>query len=151
MIKATHMLNAQEVSRAWHLIDAEGQVLGRLASQVATILRGKHKPTFTPHVDTGDCVVVVNAAKIRLTGDKLNQKMYYRHSGYRGGLKATLARHLMEKEPEEIIRKAVIGMLPKTPLGHTMIKKLHVYAGPTHRHQAQGPAARALRWTAKAS
>jgi large subunit ribosomal protein L13 len=151
MIKATRMLNAQQVSRAWHLIDAEGQILGRLASQVATILRGKHKPTFTPHVDTGDCVVVVNASKIRLTGDKLNQKMYYRHSGYRGGLRATLARHLMEKEPEEIIRKAVVGMLPKTPLGHAMIKKLHVYPGPTHRHQAQGPAARALRWTAKAS
>lgn len=151
MIKATRMLNAQQVSRAWHLIDADGQILGRLASQVATILRGKHKPTFTPHVDTGDCVVIINAAKIRLTGDKLNQKMYYRHSGYRGGLKATLARHLMEKKPEEIIRKAVIGMLPKTTLGHAMLKKLHVYAGPTHRHQAQGPEARLLRWTAKAS
>jgi len=145
------MLNAQQVSRAWHLIDADGQILGRLASQVATILRGKHKPTFTPHVDTGDCVVVVNAAKIQLTGDKLNQKVYYRHSGYRGGLKATLARHLMEREPEEIIRKAVIGMLPKTPLGHAMLKKLHVYPGPKHPHQAQGPAARPLRWAARAS
>jgi len=151
MIKTTRMLNAQQVDRAWHLIDADGQILGRLASQVATILRGKHKPTFTSHVDTGDCVVVVNAAKIRLTGDKLNQKTYYRHSGYRGGLKAVLARHLMEKAPEEIIRKAVVGMLPKTPLGHAMVKKLHVYAGATHPHRAQGPVARPLRWTAKAS
>jgi len=151
MIKTTRMLNAKQVSRAWHLIDADGQILGRLASQVASILRGKHKPTFTPHVDTGDCVVVVNAAKIRLTGDKLNQKTYYRHSGYRGGLKATLARHLMEREPEEIIRKAVTGMLPKTPLGHAMLKKLHVYKGAEHPHRAQTPEARSLRWTAKAS
>jgi large subunit ribosomal protein L13 len=138
--------NAQTVTRSWHLIDGRDQVLGRLASQIATILRGKHKPTFTPHTDTGDYVVVVNAAKVRLTGDKLNQKTYYRHSGYRGGLKSILARHLIARAPEQVVTKAVGGMLPKTPLGKAMIKKLHVYAGPEHRHQAQGPVARPLRW-----
>ena len=146
MTKTTRMANAQSVTRTWHLIDGDGQVLGRLASQVATILRGKHKPTFTPHVDTGDCVVVINAAKVRLTGDKLNQKTYYRHSEYRGGLKATLAKHVMSRAPEQVVAKAVRGMLPKTPLGHAMLRKLHVYAGPDHPHQAQAPAPRPLRW-----
>jgi large subunit ribosomal protein L13 len=146
---STRMANAQSVTRAWHLIDGEGQVLGRLASQVASILRGKHKPTFTPHVDTGDAVVLINAEKVRLTGDKMEQKIYYRHSGYRGGLKAASARHVMSRTPARIVVAAVKGMLPKTPLGHAMIKKLHVYAGPTHRNQAQSPVARPLRWKAK--
>jgi large subunit ribosomal protein L13 len=143
------MANAQNVIKTWHLVDANDQVLGRLSSQVATILRGKHKPTFTPHVDTGDYVVVVNAAKIRLTGDKLDQKIYYRHSEYRGGLKATSAKTLMGRAPEQLIIKAIRGMLPKTPLGHAMLKKLHVYAGPDHPHQAQAPAPRPLRWESR--
>ena len=145
----TRMANTQTVTRVWHLIDGNGQVLGRLASQVATVLRGKHKPTFTPHTDAGDYVVVINAAKMKITGDKLNQKIYYRHSGYRSGLKATQAKKLMEQAPEQVLTKAVSGMLPKNPLGHAMIKKLHIYAGPEHPHQAQAPAPRTLRWGVK--
>ncbi len=149
MIKTTRSANAQTTTRSWHLIDGNGQILGRLASQIATVLRGKHKPIFTPHYDTGDYVVVINAEKVRLTGDKLEQKTYYRHSEYRGGLKATSARHMMERKPTRILTAAVRGMLPKTPLGKAMLKKLHVYAGPEHPHQAQGPAPRPLRWEAR--
>jgi large subunit ribosomal protein L13 len=149
-MKTTKMVNDQQVVHQWHLIDADGQVVGRLASQVATLLRGKHKPTYTPHTDTGDHVVLVNAAKVRFTGRKLTQKVYYRHSGYPGGLKEITARHLLEKSPERLMELAVRGMLPKTPLGNAMLKKLHVYAGPEHPHQAQTPIAKTLRWKATA-
>ena len=123
--------------RSWHLVDAQGKVLGRLASQVASILRGKHKPTFTPHVDGGDHVVIVNANGIHLTGDKLVSKHYYHHSDYPGGFKSTTAGKLLGERPERLVRWAIQGMLPKTKLGRAMIKKLRVYAGPDHPHQAQ--------------
>ncbi len=123
--------------RSWHLVDAQGKILGRLASQVASILRGKHKPTFTPHVDGGDHVVIVNAGGIQLTGDKWVSKTYYRHSDYPGGLKSTTAGKLLGERPERLVRWAIQGMLPKTKLGRAMIKKLRVYAGPDHPHQAQ--------------
>ena len=129
-----------QIDRRWYLIDADGRVLGRLATRVATLLRGKHKPIFTPHEDTGDFVVVVNAAGIRFTGRKLQQKKYYRHSGYPGGLKETSAETLMRTHPERVITEAVRGMLPKTRQGRQLIKKLKVYRGPNHRHQAQQPA-----------
>ncbi|MBU1743080.1 MAG: 50S ribosomal protein L13, partial [Proteobacteria bacterium] len=125
--------------RAWVLVDAEGQVLGRLATQVALRLRGKHKPTFAPHLDQGDFVVVINADKIKLTGRKWDQKMYHRHSGYIGGLRSIVAKKLLAKKPEELIRHAVRGMLPKNRLGRKLIGKLNVYAGPEHPHQAQRP------------
>ncbi len=128
-----------EVERKWHIVDAEGKVLGRLATQIASRLRGKHKPIFTPHVDTGDFVIVINAEKVRLTGNKLEQKVYYRHSNYPGGLKAETAKDRMESKPEEIMRSAVWGMLPKNRLGRTLIKKLKVYRGPKHPHEAQKP------------
>ena len=127
------------VNQAWRLYDAEGKVLGRLATQVATTLRGKDKPTFTPHVDGGDFVVVVNAEKVKLTGMKKDKKMYYSHSGYRGGLKATSARELLDHQPEEVIRRAVWGMLPKGPLGRKMLGKLKIYRGASHPHAAQTP------------
>lgn len=133
-----------EIDRRWHLIDADGRVLGRLASRVATLLRGKHKAIFTPHEDTGDFVVIVNAAGVRLTGRKLQQKKAYRHSGYPGGLKETSYETLMRTHPERVITEAVRGMLPKTRQGRQLIKKLKVYRGPTHRHQAQQPAPLAL-------
>ena len=129
-----------QIDRRWHLIDADGHVLGRLASRVATLLRGKHKAIFTPHEDTGDFVVIVNAAGVRLTGRKSQQKKYYRHSGYPGGLKETSYDTLMRTHPERVITEAVRGMLPKTRQGRQLIKKLKVYRGPTHRHQAQQPA-----------
>ncbi len=135
----TFMQKPAEVERKWFLIDAEGMTLGRLASQVAPILRGKHKPTFTPHIDTGDNVIIVNAAKVVLTGKKLDQKIYYHHSGYPGGLKETPYRRLMIARPEFAIKHAIVGMLPKGPLGRQMAKKLKVYAGPEHKHQAQQP------------
>ncbi|HEX7127112.1 MAG TPA: 50S ribosomal protein L13 [Thermodesulfobacteriota bacterium] len=128
------------VGRQWRVIDAEKQVLGRLASQVATILRGKDKPTFTPHADTGDYVIVVNAAKVRLTGRKLDDKIYYRHTMYPGGLKATTAADMLAKHPERVIQLAVRGMLPKTKMGRHLMTKLKVYAGPDHPHAAQQPA-----------
>lgn len=128
-----------EVQKRWHLIDARGQVLGRLASQIALILRGKNKPIFTPHADVGDFVVVVNAGEVQLTGKKLDKKFYYRHSGYMGGLKSTTARKLLEKKPEEVLRLAVRGMLPKNSLGRRLLKKLKIYAGGEHPHQAQQP------------
>jgi large subunit ribosomal protein L13 len=133
------MAKPNEVQRDWYVVDAAGQTLGRLASEIAKILRGKHKPTFTPHVDTGDFVIVVNAEKVELTGKKLDQKKYYRHSGYPGGLKETTYRKLMDKKPELVIEKAVKGMIPHNKLGRQIIKKLKVYAGPDHPHQAQQP------------
>ncbi len=130
---------AADVERQWYVIDASGVVLGRLASQIATLLRGKHKPIFAPHVDTGDFVIVINADKVVLTGKKLEQKKAYRHSGYPGGLRALPYSELMEKRPDRAVEKAVKGMLPKNSLGRKMAKKLKVYAGPDHPHAAQQP------------
>lgn len=129
-----------EIERQWHVIDASDVVLGRLASQVATLLRGKHKPAYAPHVDTGDFVIVVNAAKVALTGNKREQKLAYRHSGYPGGLRSVRYQELLEKRPERAVEKAVKGMLPHTRLGRQLLGKLKVYAGPDHPHQAQRPA-----------
>jgi len=128
-----------DIERKWYVVDAEGMVLGRLASQVASILRGKNKPTYTPNVDTGDFVIIVNASKAILTGKKLDQKKYYHHSGYAGGLKETAYRKLMAEKPEFAVKKAVVGMLPKGSLGRQMAKKLKVYAGAEHEHAAQKP------------
>ncbi len=125
--------------RKWVVIDAEGKVLGRLVTEIANILRGKNKPVYTPHVDTGDFVVVINAAKVKLTGKKWEQKVYYRHSGYIGGLKSLTAKEMLEKKPEELIRHAVKGMLPKNRLGRKIFKKLNVYEGSEHPHEAQQP------------
>ena len=135
----TYMAKPAEVERKWYLVDAEGMVLGRLASQVANILRGKNKPIFTPHVDTGDYVVIVNASKVILTGKKLDQKIYYHHTGYPGGLKETKYRKLMADKPEFAVRHAVVGMLPKGTLGRQMARKLKIYAGPEHEQSAQKP------------
>ena len=135
------MAKASAVERTWYVIDAQDMVLGRLASQVASMLRGKHKPTYTPHVDTGDFIIVVNAEKIRLTGRKLDQKLYTHYTGFPGGLKEVPARAMLAKKPEFLIRAAVRGMLPKGPLGSAMLKKLRVYAGPDHGHEAQKPVA----------
>ncbi len=134
-----------EVERKWFVVDAEGQTLGRLATQVATVLRGKHKPTYTPHVDCGDFVVIVNAEKIVLTGKKLDQKMYRWHTGYVGHLRERTARQMLQKKPEEVIRLAVKGMLPKNSLGKKMLTKLKVYAGGEHKHGAQQPEVLTLR------
>jgi large subunit ribosomal protein L13 len=138
-MRTTYMANAQNTTRQWFVVDAEGQTLGRLASEVASILRGKHRPTFTPHFDAGDYVIVVNADKIELTGKKLDQKLAYRHSGYPGGFRATSYRTLMAKKPEFVVEKAIKGMLPHNRLGRAIAKKLKVYAGPEHPHQAQQP------------
>ena len=135
----TYMANPDKIERKWYVVDAEGQTLGRLAAEVAKVLRGKNKPEFTPHIDTGDNVIVINAEKIKGTGKKLDQKVYYHHSDYVGGMKETTLREMMAKKPEQVIELAVKGMLPKGPLGRTMIKKLHVYAGAEHAHQAQKP------------
>lgn len=135
----TFVPKPEDFSRDWFVVDATDQALGRLASQVAMRLRGKHKPVFTPHMDTGDFIVVVNADKVRLTGRKWEQKTYYRHSGYPGGITATSAKRMLETKPEELIIKAVRGMLPKNRLGRKLIKKLKVYAGPDHPHGAQQP------------
>ena len=135
----TYMANPDKIERKWYVVDAEGCTLGRLASEVASVLRGKNKPVFTPHVDTGDYVIVINAEKIKVTGKKLDQKIYYSHSDYVGGMKETTLREMMNKKPEKVIELAVKGMLPKGPLGRSMIKKLHVYAGPDHEQQAQKP------------
>jgi large subunit ribosomal protein L13 len=128
-----------EVARQWYVVDAQGKTLGRLASHIAMVLRGKNKPTFTPHMDTGDFVVVLNAGQVHLTGRKLDQKMYYRHSGYPGGLKEISARKLLEKKPEEVLRHAVRGMLPKNSLGRHLLKKLKIYVTGEHPHEAQQP------------
>ncbi len=135
----TYMATAGSIERKWYVIDATDHTLGRLSSEVASILRGKNKPTYTPHLDTGDNVIIINADKIKVTGKKLDQKIYYHHSDYVGGMKETTLREKMDKKPEDVIYLAVKGMLPKGPLGRQMIKKLHVYAGPEHEHQAQKP------------
>ena len=135
----TYMANPDKIERKWYVVDAEGKTLGRLASEVAKVLRGKIKPVFTPHVDTGDYVIIVNAEKVSVTGKKLDQKIYYHHSDYVGGMKETTLREMMAKKPEKVLELAVKGMLPKGPLGRSMIKKLHVYAGPEHNHAAQKP------------
>jgi large subunit ribosomal protein L13 len=135
----TRFIRKEEAQRRWYVVDASEQVLGRLAAKVATYLRGKHKPIYTPNADTGDFVVVVNAEKVRLTGKKLDQKVYYWHSGWPGGLKAETARRRLRRKPEAVIEDAVWGMLPKNRLGRKMLKKLKVYRGPEHPHQAQRP------------
>ena len=135
----TFMASTANVDRKWYVVDATDQTLGRLASEVAKVLRGKNKPIFTPHIDTGDYVIVVNAEKIKVTGKKLDQKVYYHHSDYVGGMKETTLKEMMAKKPEKVLELAVKGMLPKGPLGRSMIKKLHVYAGPEHKHEAQKP------------
>ena len=135
----TFIAKEHEIEKNWHLIDASDKVLGRLATEIATILRGKKKPIFTPHMDAGDYVVVVNAEKVVLTGNKLDKKTYYRHSGYVGGLKKTTAKEMLEQKPENLIKFAVKGMLPKNSLGRRQLTKLKVYTGPDHPHQAQKP------------
>lgn len=141
----TYMAKGETLERNWYVVDAEGMVLGRLSSQVASILRGKHKPIFTPHVDTGDHVIIVNADKIVLTGKKLDQKKYYRHTGYPGGLRETSYRELINKKPEFVVYESIRRMMPKGPLGRSMLKKLRVYAGPNHQHAAQKPEALTLK------
>jgi len=135
----TYMANPDKIERKWYVVDAAGCTLGRLASEVAKVLRGKNKPEYTPHIDTGDYVIVVNAEKVKVTGKKLQQKIYYNHSDYVGGMKETTLAEMMAKKPEKVIELAVKGMLPKGPMGRDMIKKLHVYAGAEHTHQAQKP------------
>jgi len=135
----TYIEKPAEVKETWHLVDAEGKTLGRLAARVASVLRGKHRPTFTPNVDMGDHVVIINAEKIHLTGNKMVTKLYRHHSGYPGGLKSTTAQHLFRKDPTQLLTKAIEGMLPKNPLGNGMAKKLRVYVGSDHPHQAQRP------------
>ena len=137
----TFMASPATIDRKWYVVDAEGKTLGRLASQVAKVLRGKNKAIFTPHIDTGDYVIVVNAEKIKVTGKKLDQKIYYRHSDYVGGMKETTLKEMLNKHPERVIEYAVKGMLPKGPLGRQMYTKLFVYAGPDHKHVAQKPEA----------
>lgn len=144
-MRTTFMAKASEVERKWLLIDAEGKTLGRLTSEVASLLRGKHKPTFTPHVDCGDHVIIINAEKIHLTGNKLNDKIYYRHSGHPGGLKSQTAKELLAKRPERMLELAIKGMLPKGSLGRQQFNKLHVYAGTEHKHEAQKPEVYELR------
>ena len=139
IVRKTYVTKKEEVQREWRVVDATGQTLGRLATQVARILRGKHKPIYSPSVDTGDYVIVVNAERIHVTGRKLDQKIYYRHSGYPGGLKKITLRNLLQKHPSRVIEHAVRGMLPKNRLGRRMFKKLKAYAGPDHPHAAQQP------------
>jgi large subunit ribosomal protein L13 len=135
----TFVPKESEIQREWFVVDADGKVLGRMASRIANVLRGKNKPIFSPHLDAGDHVIVVNAEKVSVTGRKRERKTYYRHTGYPGGLKATLFSEMIQSKPEEVIRLAVKGMLPKNKLGRAVIKKLKIYAGPTHPHEAQGP------------
>lgn len=137
----TYMANPDKIERKWYVVDAEGCTLGRLASEIAKILRGKNKPQFTPHEDTGDYVIVTNAEKIKVTGRKLSQKIYYNHSDYVGGMRETTLSEMLEKKPEKVIELAVKGMLPKGPLGRKMYRKLFVYTGPDHKHAAQKPEA----------
>lgn len=145
-MRSTYIAKPAEVEKKWYVVDAEGQTLGRLSSEIAKILRGKHKPIFTPHVDTGDFVIVINASKIKVTGSKLDQKIYRRHSGYPGGLKERTLRQMMDTKPEDVIRLAVKGMLPHNTLGRKIINKLHVYSGSEHQHQAQQPIALELKF-----
>ena len=135
----TFMASPKTIERKWYVVDAAGLTLGRLASEVAKVLRGKNKPTFTPHMDTGDYVIIVNAEKVIVTGKKLDQKLYYSHSDYIGGFKSTTLKEMLAKKPDQVLRHAVKGMLPKGPLGNQMLTKLHVYAGPEHPHAAQKP------------
>jgi len=135
----TYSAKKSDIEREWHLVDATDQTLGRMASQIATVLRGKHKPYFTPHVDCGDFVVVVNAEKIYVSGNRMEEKLYHRHSGYPGGIKVMTLREMLERKPEQVITEAVRRMLPKNTLGRQMLKKLKVYAGPDHPHEAQNP------------
>ena len=135
----TFMANPDKIDRKWYVVDAKGATLGRLASEVASVLRGKNKPEFTPHADCGDYVIVINAAEVKVTGKKLDQKIYYNHSEYVGGMRETTLRELLAKKPERVVELAIKGMLPKGPLGRDMYRKLHVYAGETHGHQAQKP------------
>jgi large subunit ribosomal protein L13 len=135
----TYFAKPSEITRRWYLVDANGKPLGRLAARVAAMLRGKHKPTFTPHMDTGDHVIVINAEKITLSGNKLRTKMYTKHTGYPGGLKSVTAEHVLQKRPTQLVERAIKGMLPKTPLGKQMARKLKVYAGSEHPHQSQQP------------
>ena len=135
----TFTVSAHEIERKWYVVDATNMTLGRMASEIAKVLRGKNKPIFTPHLDTGDYVIVVNAEKIKVTGKKMDQKIYYHHSGYVGGLKETKLKEKLAKKPEEVVELAVKGMLPKGPLGRQMYRKLFVYAGPEHKHAAQKP------------
>jgi len=144
-MRTTFMANESNIERKWLVVDAEGERLGRLASEVAAILRGKHKPTYTPHADTGDNVIIINAEKIELTGNKINDKMYYRHSNHPGGLKERNAAEMRSKYPEQMLELAIKGMLPKGPLGRKMAKKLHVFKGAEHNHQAQKPEVYELR------
>ncbi|GGD03200.1 50S ribosomal protein L13 [Thalassobacillus devorans] len=144
-MRTTFMANEGNVERKWYVVDAAGKTLGRLSSEVAAILRGKHKPTYTPHFDTGDHVIIVNAEKIELSGKKLNDKIYYRHTNYVGGLKSRTANEMRTKYPEQMLEIAIKGMLPKGSLGRKMGKKLHVYAGPEHKHEAQQPEVYELR------
>ncbi|MFS0784903.1 50S ribosomal protein L13 [Shouchella sp. 1P09AA] len=144
-MRTTYMAKPNEVERKWYVVDAEGQTLGRLSSEVASILRGKHKPTFTPHVDTGDHVIILNASKIQLTGNKLQDKIYYRHTNHPGGLKQTAAHEMRANKPERMLELAIKGMLPKNTLGRKQGMKLHVYAGSEHNQQAQKPEAYELR------
>lgn len=135
----TFMASPATIDRKWYVVDATGMTLGRLASEIAKVLRGKNKPIFTPHIDTGDTVIVINANKVTVTGKKMDQKIYYHHSDYVGGMKETTLKEKLAKKPESVIELAVKGMLPKGPLGRQMLKKLHVYAGPEHKHEAQKP------------
>ena len=144
-MRTTFMANESNIERKWLVVDAEGQRLGRLSSEVAAILRGKHKPTYTPHADTGDNVIIINAEKIELTGNKINDKMYYRHSNHPGGLKERNADEMRTKYPEQMLELAIKGMLPKGPLGRKKAKKLHVFKGEEHNHQAQKPEVYELR------
>lgn len=138
-MRTTFMQTNESVERKWYVIDAQDLVLGRMASDVAVVLKGKHKPTFTPHIDGGDYVIVVNAEKVALTGKKWSDKLYYRHSGYSGGLKVRTATEMLDKQPQKIVEKAIRGMLPKGKLGDDMYRRLYVYVGPNHPHQAQQP------------
>lgn len=143
-MEKTYAIKAGDVEHAWHVVDAQGQTLGRLATRIASVLRGKHKPSYSPNLDNGDFIIVVNAEKITVTGNRLDDKKYYRHSGYPGGLREITLRRLLETHPERAIKHAVKGMLPKNRLGRKMIKKLKVYAGPDHLHDAQRPQTLAL-------
>ncbi len=140
----TYMAKPGEVQQEWYVVDATDKILGRLSTEIARVLRGKHKPEYTPHVDVGDFIIVINAEKVKVTGRKLDQKLYYRHTGYPGGLKSITLRRQLEKFPERVIEAAVKGMLPRGPLGRQMFKKLKVYAGPNHPHEAQQPEPLAL-------
>jgi large subunit ribosomal protein L13 len=148
MVQRTYSAKASDISRKWYIVDAEGKTLGRLASTIAATLRGKHKPIFTPHIDTGDFVVVVNAEKIKVTGNKETQKFYYRHSNYPGGLKTQSLKDLRERHPDRILENAVKGMLPRNTLGKAQLTKLKIYAGAEHPHAAQNPVALELDDTA---